>query len=33
VRWPDGETGPWQDVEADTFGVVERGAERVRGWE
>ncbi len=33
VRWPDGETGPWQDVEADTFGVVERGADRVRGWE
>jgi len=33
VRWPDGETGPWQAVEADTFGVVERGADRVRGWE
>ena len=33
VRWPDGETGPWQEVEADTFGVVERGADRVRGWE
>jgi len=33
VRWPGGETGPWQAVEADTFGVVERGADRVRGWE
>ncbi len=26
VQWPDGETGPWQRVTANTFSIVERGA-------
>ena len=25
VQWPDGETGPWIDVGADGFWVIERG--------
>ncbi|OFW67541.1 MAG: hypothetical protein A2Z12_00395 [Actinobacteria bacterium RBG_16_68_21] len=33
VRWPDGETGPWQRVAADTFAVVERGASELRVWD
>jgi enediyne biosynthesis protein E4 len=33
VRWPDGEIGPWLPVEADTFGIVERGASAVRTWQ
>ena len=32
VQWPDGETGPWLDVEADGFAVVERGADEARRW-
>lgn len=27
IQWPDGETGPWQQVDADTFIVLARGAE------
>jgi hypothetical protein len=26
VTWPDGEVGPWQDVEVDTFAEIRRGA-------
>ncbi len=32
VQWPDGEQGPWQDVTANQFVVVERGASEVRPW-
>ncbi|MBP1633090.1 MAG: uncharacterized protein H6Q11_1378, partial [Acidobacteria bacterium] len=27
VQWPDGEAGPWQQVEANSFVVIERGEE------
>lgn len=27
VQWPDGETGPWQRVEANSFVIIERGEE------
>jgi hypothetical protein len=32
VVWPDGVEGPWQHVNADRFGIVERGATTVRPW-
>lgn len=32
VTWPDGEVGPWLRVDANTFAVVERGAESARPW-
>jgi hypothetical protein len=32
VTWPDGQVGPWQDVEPNGFVIVERGAEAVRPW-
>ena len=32
VQWPDGEIGPWQDVDADQFVTVERGAAGPRAW-
>jgi hypothetical protein len=32
VVWPDGEQGPWLHVEADSFGLIERGADAVRPW-
>jgi enediyne biosynthesis protein E4 len=32
VRWPDGHTGQWLDVPADTFAVIERGAARAVPW-
>ena len=32
VQWPDGEQGPWQDVAANQFVVVERGASEARPW-
>jgi hypothetical protein len=32
VQWPDGETGPWLDVDADRFVVIERGADTVTSW-
>ena len=32
VVWPDGEQGPWLHVDADLFGIIERGAAEVRRW-
>ena len=32
VRWPDGELGPWLPLEADRFGIIERGADAVSPW-
>jgi hypothetical protein len=32
VQWPDGELGPWQEVDANQFVVIERGADRTRSW-
>jgi len=32
VQWPDGETGPWIDVRANGFSVIERGASRAEPW-
>ncbi len=32
VQWPDGEIGPWMDVDADSFAILERGASVVRTW-
>ena len=32
VQWPDGETGPWQSVDANTFAVVTRAADAVQPW-
>jgi hypothetical protein len=29
VQWPDGETGPWMDAQADQFVIIERGATEV----
>jgi hypothetical protein len=32
VRWPDGELGPWLPMEADRFGIIERGATAIAPW-
>ena len=32
VTWPDGRTGPWQDVTADEFVVVQRDASEPQPW-
>ena len=32
VQWPDGETGPWQAVEANQFVSIERGAAEAQPW-
>jgi hypothetical protein len=32
VVWPDGEPGPWLHVDADSFGLIERGASAVQPW-
>jgi len=32
VEWPDGETGPWLEMPANGFAVVERGADEARPW-
>jgi hypothetical protein len=32
VVWPDGEVGPWQEVEANGFAVVDRASGHVEGW-
>jgi enediyne biosynthesis protein E4 len=33
VTWPDGTIGPWLDVGADRFGIVDRGAPTIGIWE
>jgi hypothetical protein len=32
VRWPDGTTGPWIDVQANQFVYLDRGASSARPW-
>ncbi|MGH2489400.1 MAG: CRTAC1 family protein, partial [Candidatus Limnocylindria bacterium] len=32
VTWPDGEVGPWLDLETNTFAVMERGADEAQPW-
>ena len=32
VQWPDGETGPWIDVKADEFWVIDRGQAAASQW-
>jgi hypothetical protein len=32
VRWPDGEVGPWLELPADRFAVIERGAAEPELW-
>lgn len=32
VQWPDGEVGPWLQVRADQFAIVERGQSAVTPW-
>ncbi len=32
VQWPDGERGPWLDLIANRFAVIERGATQPRVW-
>jgi len=32
VQWPDGESGPWQAIDANTFATIERGIDEARTW-
>ena len=32
IRWPDGETGPWLELEANRFVTIERGASEPQLW-
>jgi hypothetical protein len=32
VTWPDGEVGPWQEVEANSFAVVDRASAEIERW-
>jgi enediyne biosynthesis protein E4 len=32
VRWPDGEVGPWMTLQANTFAIIERGADEPTPW-
>jgi len=32
VTWPDGQVGPWVDLEANAFALVERGADAPQPW-
>jgi len=32
VVWPDGERGPWLHLDADSFGIIERGGTEVQRW-
>jgi hypothetical protein len=32
VQWPDGEAGPWIDVKANGFAVIEQGASQAEPW-
>jgi len=33
VQWPDGEQGPWLDIDANHFGIIERGESAIQLWE
>ena len=33
VQWPDGESGPWIDVRANEFSVIERGSDAAEPWQ
>ena len=33
VQWPDGEVGPWIDVEAGALAIIERGSTTATPWE
>jgi hypothetical protein len=33
VLWPDGEAGPWLQMDANQFATLERGATAVRIWQ
>lgn len=32
VTWPEGEVGPWQRMDANGFGIIERGSSEIRPW-
>jgi hypothetical protein len=32
VMWPDGETGPWLHVTADSFALIQKGSDAARPW-
>jgi hypothetical protein len=32
ITWPDGEVGPWFDLPADGFWILERDSPQPRGW-
>jgi len=32
VHWPNGELGPWMPLEANRFGIIERGANAITPW-
>ena len=32
VQWPDGDVGPWQNVAADGFEIIQRGAAAPTRW-
>ena len=32
IQWPDGEIGPWIDVAANGFDLIERGATSAEPW-
>ena len=33
VLWPDGEAGPWMEIDANQFADIERGATGLRLWQ
>ena len=33
IRWPDGQVGPWQRVDANGFAIVDRAAAALRPWQ
>jgi hypothetical protein len=33
VQWPDGEKGPWVEVDANQFAIIERDATEAVLWE
>ena len=32
MQWPDGETGPWIEVDADQFVTIDRGSSEATPW-